>query len=247
MIQFTRIASSMSPTGRLNLLSRLSSAVLISYIGLATPSYGSERIRWTPDPERGSVSSTLSGGRRGQEDVGCDTADSTTRLAPIVPGDRANLFTTLANPTLAWNVSTVAPVSMTFHFSDPAVATPLYTQTVSVEKSTTISVTVPNEHSLELGKKYRWTVFVSCPDHIQTEISARSFIERVDRESLSIDSLSSLEQARIYARQGIWYDAVAALLAAGSQGENDAEIMVKTLLEQGNNPADINLAAVVQL
>lgn len=227
---------------------RVSSAILASYLSLGaiTPSYASERIRWTPDTDRGSVGSTLSGGRRGQADASCQPVDdSASQLSLMVPGDRSRLLTTVPNPTLAWHVTTDAPISMTFHLSDPTLATPIYTQTIEIENTTTVSVTLPPEKSLIPDTKYRWTVLVSCPGETATEISARSFVELVDRESLGMDSLSSLEQASTYADQGIWYDAIAALLRARSQEVSDAETMVQALLEQGQSQAEVTLSAVV--
>lgn len=219
---------------------------------MLTPSYASERIRWTPDPERGSIGSTLSGGRRGQGVANChpDTSEEATRLALMVPGDQAGLLTTQTTPTLAWHVSTVDPVAVTFHFSDPTLATPIYTQTITLDQTATISVTVPKGNSLEPEKRYRWTVFVSCPNDIQAEISARSFIELIDGEfldGLEVDHLSHLEQASAYASQGIWYDTIAALLAARNQGVTDADTMVQRLLEQSQNEADANLSVVVNV
>ena len=79
------------------------------------------------------------------------------------------------------------------------------------------------------------------------EISARSFIEYTDGESLDVSDLSNLQQASAYADQGIWYDAMAALLAADNQGVHDAEAMVQTLLEQGHNTAEVTLSTVVDL
>ncbi|MBE9067382.1 DUF928 domain-containing protein [Leptolyngbya cf. ectocarpi LEGE 11479] len=244
----------------LNLITRCTqyakpASVLVSCLcGLTilTPSYASERIRWTPDPERGSVGSTLSGGRRGQESVSCrpDASDEATQLTLLVPGNQSGLLTTQTTPPLAWHVSTVAPVSVTFHFSDPTLATPIYTQTVTLDHTATVSVTLPKENHLESEKRYRWTVFVSCPHDTQTEISARSFIELVDGESLDVldvDHLSHLEQASAYASQGIWYNAIAALLAARNQGVTDAETMVQSLLEQSQNEADVSLSVVVNI
>ncbi len=228
---------------------QLSSALLASCISLSlmAPSYAGERIRWTPDSDRGSIESTLSGGRRGQTSVSCNPANNATQLALLVPDTQSRLLTTTANPTLAWYITTAAPVEMTFHFADPDLATPIYTRTTNLEKTTIVSVTLPEEYSLTADKRYRWTVFVSCPGDYQTEISARSFVEYVDGEFLDVNHLSSLEQARVYADQGIWYNAVALLLTAGAQGVTDAATMVQSLLEQGQSPAEITLSAVVYL
>lgn len=224
------------------------SAILASCLGLLgiiAPSYAGERIRWTPDTDRGSVSSTLSGGRRGQAAVSCN--QNATQLALMVPDDQSKLLTSLPNPTLAWHVKTASPVSVTVHVADPEVANPIHSQTIELEKTATVSVTLPRSIRLDTNKRYRWTVLVSCPGEHQAEISARSFVEYVNRESLDVNNLPSLEQASTYADQGIWYDAIAALLIAGNQGITDAETMVQTLLEQGQSPAEVTLSTVVHL
>ncbi|MEM7793685.1 MAG: hypothetical protein AAF579_04425, partial [Cyanobacteria bacterium P01_C01_bin.118] len=108
------------------------SVLLASCLGfsLIRPSLAGERIRWTPSSDRGSVNSTLSGGRRGTAAVSCSMDNNTTQLALMVPGDQSRLFTTHSTPTLAWHVTTDKPVSMTLHISDPEIANPIYTQTV---------------------------------------------------------------------------------------------------------------------
>ncbi len=224
---------------------RLSSVILASALnlGVFTPSYASERIRWTPDAERGNVGTTLSGGRRGQTDASCNPSGSSLSL--MVPGDRSRLLTTVATPTLAWHVTTTVPVSMTFHLSDPALATPIYSQTIAIDHTSTVSVPLPQEKRLTPDTKYRWTVLASCPGATQPEISARSFVELVDGESLNVDNLSSLEQASTYADRGIWYDAIASLLMARHQGVADVETMVQRLLEQSQSQAEVTLSTVV--
>ncbi|MBX2865776.1 MAG: DUF928 domain-containing protein [Leptolyngbyaceae cyanobacterium MAG.088] len=231
------------------IVTRLSSVIFASCLGvsLVTPSYAGDRIRWTPDTDRGNVGSTLSGGRRGQTTVSCNGDPHATQVALMVPGDQSRLLTTHANPTLAWHVKTAMPVSITLHVADPDQATPIYSQTIDLEKTATVSVTLPSDSSLTPNKRYRWTVFVSCPGEHQAEISGRSFIEYVNRESLDVNNLSSLEQASTYADEGIWYDAVAALLTASSQGVTNAETMVQTLLEQGQSLAEVTLSTVVHL
>ena len=231
------------------LLHYASSAALASclVVSMIAPGYGQDRIRWTPDTDRGNVGSTLSGGRRGQETASCNNLNNATQLALMIPGDESKLLTTRATPTLAWHISTTAPTSITFHFADPEIATPIYSKTLSIDHTTTVRATLPEEYHLEPGKQYRWTVFASCPDETDMEISARSFIEYVNRESLDVINLSSLEQASVYADQGIWYDAMAALLAADNQGVGNVELMVQTLLEQGHNTAEVTLSTVVDL
>ena len=227
---------------------RLSSAILAGCLGislLASNSYAEDRIRWVPDPDRGNIGSTLSGGRRGQNTVSCNAAANTTNLALMVPGNQSSLLTAIESPTLAWHIETDTPVQMTFYLSDPNQATPLYTQTFELDNSATVSMAFPKALKLEVDKRYRWTVSVLCPGEHQAEISARSFIERINGESLHLEGLSNTEQARMYAEQGIWYDAIAVLLSPESQRMTNAETMAQMLLEQSQNSAGINLSTVV--
>ena len=227
---------------------RLSSVFLASCLGLgllAPNSHAEDNIRWVPDSDRGNVGSTLSGGRRGQGAASCNTTDATTNLALIVPDSQSNLLTTSESPTLAWHVETNTPVEMTLYLSDPSQATPLYTETLELDHSATVSMSLPKTLNLLADKRYRWTVAVLCPGEHQAEISARSFIKHVNGESLHLDGLSHTEQAIAYAERGIWYDAIAALLSAESQGMTNAGPMVQMLLEQSRSSAETTLSTVV--
>lgn len=206
----------------------------------ATPS----RVRWTPQPERGNAQATLSGGRRGSDAVSCGPEADDTSLKLLVTDARESLVTTQAQPTLAWQVNSQQPVEMELIVSDVSQATPLLTQRLRVEGTDVVRVELPPAAALSPGAQYRWTVVAQCPTGQKTEIYARSFIRQVSGASLGqqLSTTSSatfspgqpsIEQAVAYAESGIWYDAVAQLLALPEQVlQGQPADLLAELLEQ---------------
>ena len=196
-------------------------------VALAAP--GSQ-IRWRPNPDRGSASSTLSGGRRGTQLASC--ANHGANLALLVPNNAEGLTTTLAEPTVAWHVETEQPVSLELVLSHPDQATPVYSKTLNVTQTETVQVTLPE---LELETRYRWTVFLTCDDRATAEVSDRSFIRRIDEVPAQLTTAQSeIDQAKVYAAAGIWYDACRLLLEPAQAQQPEAQQMLHQLLAQAN-------------
>ena len=200
------------------------------------------RVRWTPKPERGNARGTLSGGRRGGDTVACGPDADDTSLNLLVTDSRESLVTTQAQPTLAWQVKTQQPVEMELIVSDVSQAAPLFTQRLRVDETEVVQVELPPAAALSPGAQYRWTVVAQCPTGQKAEIYARSFIRQVSGESLGQQSSAtsslgqlSLEQAVAYADSGVWYDAVAQLLALPEQVlQGQPADLLAELLEQAN-------------
>ena len=197
-----------------------------------------KRLRWTPRPERGNATGTLSGGKRGQESAQCGPATRATRLTLLVPRGRESLVTTQSQPTVSWQITTQKPTTLSFILSDIQRPTPIYTQTLNASATGIQSVTLPNPVRLADGQTYRWTVLVNCPDGQKSEIYARSFIRKISGESLGqqFTHKSTLDQAAIFAENGIWYDALGHLLKAQmetpSAHNRGAAAALSMLLEQ---------------
>ena len=69
---------------------------------------------------------------------------------------------------------------------------------------------------LQVGKIYRWSVSIYCnPDAIDIPVIVQGALQRVTLSSKLQNQLavtqSVLEQANLYARNGVWYDALATL------------------------------------
>lgn len=198
------------------------------------------RVRWTPKPERGNARGTLSGGRRGGTTVACGPNADDTSLNLLVTDEKESLVTTQAQPTVAWQVKTQQPVEMELIVSDVRQATPLLTQNFALDQTDVVRVTLPPTAALSPDTQYRWTVVVQCPTGQKAEIYARSFISRVSGESLEQQSsitasedVLALDQAIAYANSGVWYDAMAQLLALPDQVlQGEPADLLAELLEQ---------------
>lgn len=200
--------------------------------------------RWTPNPDRGSASSTLSGGRRGESACAAGEQAYNPAISLLVPTGTAGL-TTETQPTLSWLLESDQPADMEFVLSHPAQATPVYTRSITAEAGL-VEVALPESAALEADTRYRWTVFLSCHDG-ESEVHARSFVERVASDVLAgdVSDLTELEQANVYAESGIWYDALNSLLQAYRADSKTSTLSeIHKLLEQANAevPSEFSLA-----
>lgn len=197
----------------------------------ATPS----PIQWKPERERGGVGGTLSGGRRGTSNQ-CAVGSAAPKMTLLVPDDARGLLTTAAHPSLHWHVETSRPVSMTFVLQDVTAAQPVYTQVVTANQSGIMGVQLPSQVELQVGANYRWGVFLACGDQETGETYARSFIQRVDGGAIhaQVQGKSPLVQAVVYAKAGIWYDAISPLVqaVATDPANEQAKVGLKSLLAQ---------------
>jgi hypothetical protein len=207
-------------------------------------------LRWSPDKGRGSAGGTLSGGRRGADTTCSATPEiATSTITLLVPGASEGLLTTSATPALHWYVDTQKPVAMTFVLQHPNQATPVYKQEIQQDRSGMVSVALPVNQPLETGTRYRWSVFLSCTNSQAGEVVARSFIERVERADLvqKVAGRTAFERASIFARAGIWYDAVSLLISAYQQTPQNTELKtgLKSLLQQAESePSEQRLTQV---
>lgn len=205
-------------------------------------------VRWTPDPERGSASTTMSGGRRGTPFAACalDDEQPDPAITLLVPDGGVNL-TTEATPTLSWFIESENQVSMEFVLSDPESANPVYSKQLQ-SGTGLVEVTLPESAALDVGTPYRWTVFVDCEGGDYT-IHARSFVERMAVDGMADGMLSagasSLERANFYASNGIWYDALNTLVSSyRADGEMTTLLEIRELLRQAETevPLELSLA-----
>lgn len=234
-------------------VSVLSLTTLLSVVGwnpttpleMGSPAYAGQptrSVRWVPSRKMGSVSSTLSGGRRGSITAACqpdNRAKETITL--LVPKDNASLLTTSSTPTLFWYINTPGAALVQFILSDPEIAEPIFTQSLAVEKTGIMRMELPAATPLKIGTRYRWAVLVSCEGAPSQEVYTRSFIERIENPTLQQQATgkSALEKATMYAAAGLWYDALNSLVLAYQQEPENQQVAgeLKSLLAQaGNQP-----------
>ncbi|MGD1866846.1 MAG: DUF928 domain-containing protein [Phormidesmis sp.] len=204
-------------------------------------------VRWTPNPDRGRASTTMSGGRRGTPFAACALDDDRPdpAITLLVPDGGVNL-TTEAHPTLSWYIESEGSVDMEFSLSHPDHANAVYEKQVQSETGL-VEVTLPDSIALEVGTPYRWTVFVHCEGGEYT-IHARSFVERLPAGDVrAAETMSSIERARTYAAQGIWYDALNTLVAFYRQdGEMATLLEIRDLLRQAEAEVPLEIALATE-
>ncbi len=92
-----------------------------------------------------------------------------------------------------------------------------------------------NAPPLEIGKNYQWKVVLVCgnsPNLNDPEITAG--IKRIDRSQIGNNlPTTELDKAALYARKGIWYDALDIVLAEKSSWNNWNDIWVGYLRSGG--------------
>ena len=202
-------------------------------------------VRWTPNPDRGSASSTLSGGRRSASASACalNESEPDPAITLLVPNGDSGL-TTEAKPTLSWYIESQGTAEMEFMLSHPNQAEPVYTQKIQSETGL-VEVTLPEAAALEEDTRYRWTVFVDCNGG-ENRIHARSFVERVSNSAMTADtSMTAIAQAEAYASNGIWYDALNTLITAyRTEAKMSTLLEIRHLLAQAQTdvPLELSLA-----
>ncbi|MFK8186637.1 MAG: DUF928 domain-containing protein [Phormidesmis sp.] len=229
-----------------------------TYVHTATPSANilnhlqvgasaQANARWKPNPDRGSASSTLSGGRRGITASACalDSDIPDPALTLLVPAGNSTELTTQAQPTLAWFLESKAVTHMEFMLSHPAEAEPLYSKEISASAGL-VEVTLPPSIELEEGVRYRWTVFMTCNGG-ENEVHARSFVKRVAATDIPVNTATSwTEQADVYASHGVWYDALNTLIQGYREDAQMSTLLdIRSLLEQAGTEVPLDLALAI--
>jgi hypothetical protein len=98
----------------------------------------------------------------------------------------------------------------------------------------------PTGPQLEVGKSYQWSVALICGETLRPDSPrVEGWIQRITPPpslSQALEGKSLLEQASLYAAQGIWYDTLAALIALQQQQPHDPALATNwaALLESAN-------------
>ena len=102
-----------------------------------------------------------------------------------------------------------------------------------------VNISIPQTATpLENQKIYQWTLSVSCNNNdSEAFVYVQGSMEKVALEpnlQTELATANDLEKAVIYAREGIWYDAIAILAQLRQENPDDTQInnMWSELLEQ---------------
>jgi Domain of Unknown Function (DUF928) len=175
------------------------------------------------------------GGTRG-------SADALPALYVLAPDHVA--LTSRNQPMLFWYQSAPAAASFELALVEADQAKPLLS--LKLEKAggagiRSISLARQNV-SLEAGVEYRWNIaLVPDPNNRSKDKVASGVIKRVPEPGdlkASAEKASPAERAALYARAGLWYDALQAISEAIAQNPGDASLhnLRASLLQQGGLP-----------
>lgn len=152
---------------------------------------------------------------------------SRIEVTPLVPNNHIGQ-TLSKRPTFLAYVA--GAKSAEFTLVEPNVEKPLLVKTVTPDAQGIVRVELPESlPDLAIGKNYRWSVAVVCnPNRRSGDVFAQSWIQRVEPSAALTQKLSTtnskLEQARVYAEAGVWYDAIATLTQANQADPNNSII-----------------------
>jgi Domain of Unknown Function (DUF928) len=160
----------------------------------------------------------------------CLLDETLTALTPVTQGQVLGL-TTRDRPTFWFYIPgrTHSDVPIQFVLQDESDEyVHQETITPSELQAGIVSFTVPETApALEVGKTYNWTVAVSCNSaHSYTSVFVKGAVQRVapNAELQHLTSATPLDQASLYAANGIWYDALTILATLRQANPNDLQV-----------------------
>ena len=179
-------------------------------------------------PNRGAPRRTHATGTRGRcRDLGTQPVE----ISLLAPNDHTGT-TSADRPTFFWEVSQATQAPLEFAIVRDNDPDPLWVEQIP-GRAGIARVQLPADIRIEAGETYRWSVALVCNrDRRSEDLFAQSWIRRVpltpQLQQRLQTATSREEMARIYAREGVWYDALAHLY-----GDMALESERLSLLEQG--------------
>ncbi len=180
-------------------------------------------------PNRGTPRQTQGTGSRG-----C-TQSQPINLALLVPNDHT-AQTSSGHPTFFWYISEKPSQPMEFALVETGVAQPIFVQQLQPQKAGIVRLEMP-KHLPELvsNRDYRWSVTVICnANQRSNDTFAQGWIKRVPGTPALEQQLAAAttprDRASVYAKAGLWYDALNVISTAQASNSTDPSIREDFLL-----------------
>lgn len=181
-------------------------------------------------PDRGAPQRTAEGGTRG-----CGTYQSGQKpLTALTPGDAMPL-TLAEHPTFYWYVPTSGPQTLEFELVEgDNEENVVYQAKIQIPQGGIISHSLPVDDTttLEPGKSYHWYLKMVCDASDRTgDIVVDGWIERVEPDETIALALKNANtpsnRVSIYAREGIWHDALSILAQMRRENPEDNDLFAR--------------------
>lgn len=173
-------------------------------------------------PTRGMPRRTQGTGTRG-----CDRSQVALQL--LVPSDHT-AQTSSGHPTFFWYISELPKEPVEFALVESGVAQPIFVKQLQLNKAGIVQLEMPkNLPELVPNREYRWSVSLICNAMGRSNDSfAQGWIKRVPVTPLLEQQLaaakSDRDRASVYAKTGLWYDALGAIATAQASNSTDLSI-----------------------
>ncbi len=190
-------------------------------------------INYETPPDPGG-NPTGTGGTGGRTTGPCNTT-TLVNLTLLVPQSHF-AKTTSEHPTFLWYLSANVSVPVKFTLSEPKVSKPIFEKQIENLKAGITQLEIPqNVPNLVPGRQYKWAVKLICnPNKPADDLVEDSPFDTVSstpelKQQLA-NAKSDQEKAAIYAKAGLWYDALASIWAAHKANPKNESIREDFLL-----------------
>lgn len=179
-------------------------------------------INWTPPGGRGAPANTEGAGSR--NDATCSEEETTPNppLTALMPVNTMAL-TVAARPTFFVYIPETSATTAELILKDENEEN-VYTTTINLPgKPGIVSISFPaNANPLQTGKTYRWYFDLVCNSNKRVFLE-RLMVQRVEESAnlqRELAKATASDRPDIYARNGLWYDTLMALVAQRSPANN---------------------------
>ena len=215
--------------------SYLTVCLLCLSLGLAKPASAEYK---KPTNQSNDAPSSQSTGIAATRSGSCNPTDNKTKanstaLTTLAPHGHVGQ-SAATNPTFAWYISDREsyPVEFWLYESDPASYGGKGEQVYQTRLSSSAGImthSLPPEVSLVSDKTYVWQVAIICnPNSPSQSLVVNNRVKIVEVDPATTSQLNSVEnpvtKANIYARSGLWYDALAEVALLEDPQAQDATV-----------------------
>ncbi|MCT7984092.1 DUF928 domain-containing protein [Laspinema sp. A4] len=178
----------------------------------------------------GAPGRRIGGGSRGCSVTGDGPTDHA--LTALVPETTMGL-TVEAYPTFFWYLPPTSATGVEFVLMDEKGEKVIYETTFRTKgEAGIVSLNLPENASLpplEINDSYRWYFSIICnPEDRAADVYVQGWVRRIEASASLTEQLaattSDLERAQVYARNGIWHEAIAMLAKLRRSNPNNADI-----------------------
>ena len=229
-------------------------AILWEITTLSVISSDARAQTFEPPTNNPAPTTTIGGGRRSNDgqclkDRDAQPRDDKTKksleqeLTPLLPLNKFGL-TISANPTFFAYIPKTTAIAVEFTLEN-AQGKGIDRKTVTLTSTPSIVNVQFEKTSLEVGKEYKWLISVICETGDPEDTFAEGIIRRIQPESTLLSKLekaTAIERVSLYAKFGIWHEAIAGLVNLRLSQPNSPELKTSwlTLLKSTNLEAIAN-------